>query len=83
MIYTSLCVMILDVDLSASCHFTGPKKLSISRAQPPPALVMYLQVSKTLRTINHRCPKIYSHLEECLKNYKNQSPQSYTLIHIC
>jgi hypothetical protein len=22
--------------LSARCHFTGPKKLSISRAQPPP-----------------------------------------------
>jgi hypothetical protein len=25
-----------DTHLSARCHFTGPKKLSISRAQPPP-----------------------------------------------
>jgi hypothetical protein len=23
--------------LTARCHFTGPKKVSISRAQPPPA----------------------------------------------
>jgi hypothetical protein len=39
MIYTALCVMYWapnDTRQSARCHFTWPKKLLISRAQPPP-----------------------------------------------
>ncbi len=37
--------------LSARCHFTGPKKLSNSRAQPLPlAQIMDMHASKTLCT---------------------------------
>jgi hypothetical protein len=41
--------------LMARCHFTGPKKVSISRANPLPlAFVMDLHASKTLRTGPHK-----------------------------
>ncbi len=37
--------------LSARCHFTGPKKLSISRAQPPPTCPR--NVSARIKKIVH------------------------------
>jgi hypothetical protein len=57
--------------LSARCHFTGPKKLSISRPKPLPfVLVMDLHVSKTLLAgrINHRCINSYSMTRETNKS---------------
>jgi hypothetical protein len=46
--------------LSARCHFTGPKKLSISRAQPPPTCpsngyaVMHASKHYAQGCLNHR-----------------------------
>jgi hypothetical protein len=65
MIYTALCILGLnDTRISAQCHFTGPKKFSISRPPPPPpplALVLDMPASKTLckGCINHRCTISY------------------------
>ncbi len=53
-IYTSLCVMFWAPNgtrLSARSHFTGPKKLGNSRAQPPPTSPRNVYASiKTLCT---------------------------------
>jgi hypothetical protein len=48
--------------LSARCHFTVPKKLSISRAQPPPTCPCWgLPASKAFAQgcINHRCIGVF------------------------
>jgi hypothetical protein len=49
--------------LSARCHFTGPKKLSISRAQPPPTCLSYgccpHEKHYARGRINHRCINSY------------------------
>ncbi len=40
-----------SICLTSRCHFTGPKKVLISRVQPLPlAFIMYLPASKALRT---------------------------------
>jgi len=48
--------------LSARCHFTGPKQVSISRAQPPPTCHCYgccpHRNHYARGRINHRCIKI-------------------------
>jgi hypothetical protein len=71
MIYTALCIMFWmwayplrvfwapnGIRLSARCHFTGPKKLSNSRAQPPPTCPYngYARIQKNYARgcINHR-----------------------------
>jgi hypothetical protein len=41
--------------LSAQCHFTGPKKLDNSRAQPPPTCTYPKHYARGC--INHRCIK--------------------------
>jgi hypothetical protein len=45
--------------LTARCHFTGPKKFSISRLQPPPAcprkVICPHQNHYIRRRINYRC----------------------------
>ncbi len=62
MIYTALWAP-NGTRLLARCHFTGPKKLSISRAQPPPTCprkgCCMHQKHYEQGQINHRCINSY------------------------
>jgi hypothetical protein len=63
--------------LTARCHFTGPKKLSISMAQPPPiiigAYIVNIQIIQQFKILGHN----YSYLCTNQTHECNMSARSY------